>query len=61
MQVGTVTARNFKTMNQVQSVIANMQGRKLHLVVRKATSGQVATIELDLTSGSRLGIFMKPR
>uniref|UniRef100_A0A182X814 26S proteasome non-ATPase regulatory subunit 9 n=1 Tax=Anopheles quadriannulatus TaxID=34691 RepID=A0A182X814_ANOQN len=61
VQVGTVTARNFKTMNQVQSVIANMQGRKLHLVVRKATSGQVATIELDLTSGSRLGIFMKPR
>uniref|UniRef100_A0A182KET2 26S proteasome non-ATPase regulatory subunit 9 n=1 Tax=Anopheles christyi TaxID=43041 RepID=A0A182KET2_9DIPT len=60
LRVGTVTAHNFKTMNQVQTVIANTQGRNLHLVVRKATTGQQATIEVDMKSGGRLGVFMKP-
>uniref|UniRef100_A0A182P7J5 26S proteasome non-ATPase regulatory subunit 9 n=1 Tax=Anopheles epiroticus TaxID=199890 RepID=A0A182P7J5_9DIPT len=59
LQVGTVTARNFQTMLQVQSVIQNMQGRSLRLVVRKPNNDKDVVIEVNLTRGSRLGIFMK--
>uniref|UniRef100_A0A182SXV1 26S proteasome regulatory subunit p27 n=1 Tax=Anopheles maculatus TaxID=74869 RepID=A0A182SXV1_9DIPT len=61
LQIGTLTSQNFKALNQIQTVISNSQGSKLRFVIRKATTGEDVTLEMDFgTQGTRLGIFAKP-
>lgn len=61
LRIGTLTYQNFKTLNQIQTIISNSQGSKIELVIRKANTGKDVTIDLDLGApGTRLGIFATP-
>ncbi|XP_053668291.1 26S proteasome non-ATPase regulatory subunit 9 [Anopheles marshallii] len=61
LQIGTLSALNFKTLNQIQTMIHNARGGKLLFVVRKANTGKDVTIEMDLSAeGTRMGFFLKP-
>lgn len=61
LQIGTLTAQNFQSIHQIQSVLNNSRGKKLRFIIRKASTGKNVILDMDIGSeGTRLGIFAKP-
>lgn len=61
LQIGSLSARNFKSLNQIQTVLANSQGQNVRFMVRKPYTSADVVLEVPIhPPHTRLGIKFKP-
>uniref|UniRef100_A0A182NAE0 26S proteasome non-ATPase regulatory subunit 9 n=1 Tax=Anopheles dirus TaxID=7168 RepID=A0A182NAE0_9DIPT len=60
LQIGSLSTRNFKSLNQIQSVVSNSQGSTIRFLIRKPRTTTDVVLELPIHSHrTRLGIKFK--
>uniref|UniRef100_A0A182QA98 26S proteasome non-ATPase regulatory subunit 9 n=1 Tax=Anopheles farauti TaxID=69004 RepID=A0A182QA98_9DIPT len=60
LQIGSLYARNFKSLNQIQTVLMNSQGKSVRFTIRKPNTTADVILEAPIQSpGTRLGIKFK--
>ncbi|XP_050067335.1 26S proteasome non-ATPase regulatory subunit 9 [Anopheles maculipalpis] len=60
LQIGTLTAKNFKFLSQIQNILEQARGQIIRCVIRKEATGNDVNLELDFRTGEiRMGITAK--